>query len=109
MVNDDINDTPATGDFSNVQKQVHYSALRQSQNPTDSSDILFVALAMKSLSTLNSLSSVINKCVNFYRYSSGNNNFSATKVGEIGVAGGYVDYSDVSIQMIFFRSKILYY
>ena len=96
--NDDINDTPATtGFFSTCPKAGLYSAPPAITTPADSSDILFVALgAMKSTSTLNSLSSVISGNAST---STGTavttTTFSATKVGN-GVVGGYVDYSAVS-------------
>lgn len=110
--NDDINDTPATtGFFSTCPKQASYTGSLPPAilNPTDSSDIIMVKLdTMRAMSSLNSLSAFLKTNRSTTTGTVATVTTYTNNISGVGVAGGYVDYSDGSYPNDFTSgSKIL--
>lgn len=96
--NDDINDTPATtGFFSTCPKQAFYPAPPAVTVPVDSSDIITVSLdAMKSITPLNALTSVLSGNASTSTGTAVTTTTFVNNVTGVGVAGGYANYTDIS-------------
>ncbi len=96
--NDDISDTPkTTGFFSTCPKQALYATPPPVTTPTDSSDIIYVALGnMKSTSTLNSLNGAFSSDAST---TTGTVTTSTTYTANIvakGLNGSYSDFTESS-------------